>query len=118
MSEAVEELPVIVSAKSEDKLEIEKEEAGEVKDEEAKDDEVKGEEDKAAEEGEGSDVTEKKDETAVEEGAEEKDSAEGEKKKFSLSQIKTPKIIKEIRSRSKSRDKKKVSPKAILTIYL
>merc|ERR1712203_1320990 len=31
----------------------------------------------------------------------------GEKKKFSLSQIKTPKIIKEIRSRSKSRDKKK-----------
>merc|ERR1711936_1553382 len=39
---------------------------------------------------------------------EQKDSEEvGEKKKFSLSQIKTPKIIKEIRSRSKSRDKKK-----------
>merc|ERR1712241_56945 len=39
---------------------------------------------------------------------EQKDSEDvGEKKKFSLSQIKTPKIIKEIRSRSKSRDKKK-----------
>merc|ERR1712010_252247 len=55
---------------------------------------------------------EEKGEEKVEEGAseEKKDSEDvgvGEKKKFSLSQIKTPKIIKEIRSRSKSRDKKK-----------
>ena len=138
MSE-VTEAPVIVQpAKSEDKLEIEKEEAGEtpekVEDEKAEgeseekaaaesdekvaEDDGKTEEKPAAAEGaESSEVTEeeKKDEEGdekVEGGSEEpKDSEEvqGEKKKFSLSQIKTPKIIKEIRSRSKSRDKKKVS---------
>ena len=140
MSEVTEAPVIIQPAKSEDKLEIEKEEAGETpekvedvvgekaegesaekaaseSDEKVAEDDGKTEEKPAAAEGaESSEVTEeeKKEEEGDEkvEGAseEQKDSEEvqGEKKKFSLSQIKTPKIIKEIRSRSKSRDKKKV----------
>merc|ERR1711881_758701 len=51
---------------------------------------------------------EKVSEGEKEEVTEGKDSTEGEKKKFNLSQIKTPKkIIQEIRSRSKSREKRK-----------
>ena len=142
MSEVTEAPVIIQPAKSEDKLEIEKEEAGETpekvedvvgekaegesaekaaseSDEKVAEDDGKTEEKPAAAEGaESSEVTEeeKKEEEEGDnekvEGAseEQKDSEEvqGEKKKFSLSQIKTPKIIKEIRSRSKSRDKKKV----------
>ena len=133
MSE-VTEAPVIVQpAKSEDKLEIEKEEAGETTEKveevsekpvesaekaaesEEKVAEAEGDEkaeEKPVEGAESSEVIEEKKEDEKVEGAseEQKDSEEvGEKKKFSLSQIKTPKIIKEIRSRSKSRDKKKVS---------
>ena len=142
MSEVTDAPVIIQPAKSEDKLEIEKEEAGETteKAEEelgekaaesaekaAESDEKvaeaedggKTEEKPASEDVESSDVTEK--EKKEEEGGdkvegaseEQKDSDDvgegGEKKKFSLSQIKTPKIIKEIRSRSKSREKKKVS---------
>ena len=116
MSEVTDSPSVIVPAKSEDKLEIEKEEAVDTVEEGKEDGEEKpaGEEvgEKAAE-GSGEAVTEQKDAEGgkgeAEDGEEDgqKDSAEGEKKKFSLSQIKTPKIIKEIRSRSKSRDNKK-----------
>ena len=116
MSEVTDSPSVIVPAKSEDKLEIEKEEAGDTVEEgkEEGGEKPAGEEagEKAAE-GSGDVVTEQKEAEGgkgeAEEGEEEgqKDSAEGEKKKFSLSQIKTPKIIKEIRSRSKSRDNKK-----------
>merc|ERR1712080_687839 len=122
----VTDAPVIIQpAKSEDKLEIEKaeEELGEKVAESAEkaaesdekvaeaEDGGKTEEKPASEDVESSDVTEKekKEEEGGEkvEGAseEQKDSDDvgegGEKKKFSLSQIKTPKIIKEIRSRSK-----------------
>merc|ERR1712088_805800 len=137
MSEVTEAPVIIQPAKSEDKLEIEKEEAGDTTEKaeevgekaaesaekaaesdekvaEAADGE-KTEEKPASEDVESSEVTEEKKEEEGDEkveGAseEQKDSEDvggGEKKKFSLSQIKTPKIIKEIRSRSKSRDKKK-----------
>merc|ERR1712080_521515 len=119
MSEVTDAPVIIQPAKSEDKLEIEKEEAGETtekaeeelgekaaeSDEKAaeSDEKVaeaedggKTEEKPASEDVESSDVTEK----------EKKEEEGGEKKKCSLSQIKTPKIIKEIRSRSKSREKK------------
>merc|ERR1712080_305918 len=135
MSEVTDAPVIIQPAKSEDKLEIEKEEAGETteKAEEelgekaAESDEKvaeaedggKTEEKPASEDVESSDVTEKekKEEEGGEkvEGAseEQKDSDDvgegGEKKKFSLSQIKTPKIIKEIKvqvTRKKEEEKK------------
>merc|ERR1712080_238537 len=129
MSEVTDAPVIIQPAKSEDKLEIEKEEAGETTEKAAEsaekaaesdekvteaEDGGKTEEKPASDDVESSDVTEKekKEEEGGEkvEGAseEQKDSDDegegGEKKKFSLSQIKTPKIIKEIRSRSKSRE--------------
>merc|ERR1712233_264542 len=116
MSEVTDAPVIIQPAKSEDKLEIEKEEASETT-EKAEELNEKADEKPASEDVESSDVTEK--EKKEEEGGdkiegaseEQKDSDDvgegGEKKKFSLSQIKTPKIIKEIRSRSKSREKKK-----------
>merc|ERR1712233_5960 len=138
MSEVTDAPVIIQPAKSEDKLEIEKEEAGETTEkaeelgekaaesaEKAADsdekvaeaeDGGKAEEKPASEDVESSDVAEKekkeeeggdKVEGASEEQKDSDDAGEGgEKKKFSLSQIKTPKIIKEIRSRSKSREKK------------
>ena len=137
MSEVTEAPVILQPAKSEDKLEIEKEEAGEKEaekveqvgekavesDEKVTESDEKAEETKEEEkaeekpaEVEESEVKEEKEKEGEEEKVEnvgdeeQKDSEDvGEKKKFSLSQIKTPKIIKEIRSRSKSRDKKKVS---------
>ena len=140
MSEVTEAPVILQPAKSEDKLEIEKEEAGEKeaekveqvgekavesdekvtesdeKAEETKEEEKAEEKPAEVEESEVKEVKEEKENEGDEEKVEnvgdeeQKDSEDvGEKKKFSLSQIKTPKIIKEIRSRSKSRDKKKVS---------
>ena len=123
----------IVPSKSEDKLEIEKEEKAE-KDEKHKSaenivdamfSEDKKEESVSdkTEQSKESEVTEKSNETEEKsdkneekteekvEGAESKDEekTESKDKKFNLPKIKQPKIIKEIRSRSKSRDKKKVN---------
>jgi len=113
MSEVVEKPAEIVPAKSEDKLEIEKEEQEKVEDKE-KVEESTSEKEKDTEKEEKTE-SEEKNESAEEKG--EKDVADSEKKdtetpddkdkKFSMPKIKTPKIIKEIRSRSKSREKKK-----------
>ena len=136
MSE-VEEKPQtseLVSDKSDDKLQIEKEEKQKAEDivgEMFSEKESKGKEAGAAqtedsevkEEGKNEEV--KKDESPAEETEEATGSAEetketeeqkedekpeGKDKKFSLAlpKIKAPKIINEIRSRSKSREKKKV----------
>ena len=140
MSE-VEEKPQtseVVSDKSDDKLQIEKEEKQkaedivgemfsekenkeketaeteasdvkeEVKTEEVKTEEVKKEEENPAKETEEATGTVEKAKETGEEKDEEK--PEGKDKKFSLAlpKIKAPKIINEIRSRSKSREKKKV----------
>ena len=126
MSE-VEEKPQtsdIGSEKSDDKLEIEKEEkqkaediVGEMFSEK---DSKEGESEKTAasdpkeEENteETTTTTKGTDEAAgsVEEaeGKKDEEKPEGKDKKFSLPKIKAPKIINEIRSRSKSREKKKV----------
>lgn len=113
MSEVTEKPSEIVTAKSEDKLEIEKEEQETVKEKvegtdseskETKEEGKKGENNEGEEKGESSTSEEKNvDDT------EKKDSekSEDKEKKFSLPKIKTPKIIREIRSRSKSREKKK-----------
>ena len=114
----------IVPSKSEDKLEIEKEEKQKAEDivgemfdsdkkkdepEENTSDEKKGEtsEEKAAESSEPVEKqsTEKAEEVEGEKKDEEK--TESKEKKFNIPKIKTPKVIKEIRSRSKSREKKK-----------
>ena len=109
----------IVPSKSEDKLEIEKEEkedkqkaediVGEMFSEEKKE-ETKSEDTQKEEPS--SDSTEKTEEKveATSENKEE-DKTETKDKKFNLPKIKAPKIIKEIRSRSKSREKKKVIAK-------
>ena len=93
-SEVVEPSAEIVPAKSEDKLEIEKEEKEKMEQEEKKEEQEKAEKEKEEkEEGSSKDA----------EGSEEK-----EKTKFSLSkvQLKTPiKVIADIRSKSKERKK-------------
>lgn len=131
MSE-VEEKPQtseLVSDKSDDKLQIEKEEKQKAEDivgemfnekeikekeeaqtevsevkEEVKNEEVKSEESPAKETEEATGSEEKTKET---EEKKEDEKPEGKDKKFSLPKIKAPKIINEIRSRSKSREKKK-----------
>jgi len=116
MSEVTEKPAEIVTDKSEDKLEIEKEEqeTSEEKVEgvnlESKEEAKKEEKNESEEKGESS--TSDKEEKSVED-TEKKDSekSDDKEKKFSLPKIKTPKIIKEIRSRSKSREKKKKKEK-------
>ena len=124
MSE-VEEKPQtsdIGSEKSDDKLEIEKEEKQKAED-------IVGEmfSEKESKEGESEKTAasdpkeeEKTEETTTKgtdeaagsveeaEGKKDEEKPEGKDKKFSLPKIKAPKIINEIRSRSKSREKKKV----------
>ena len=120
----------IVPSKSEDKLEIEKEEnedkqkaediVGDMFESDKKtEDTEKGTEGKPSEEkkdekceekpAESSEADEKQS-TEKAEGEEEKkeeEKTESKEKKFNIPKIKTPKVIKEIRSRSKSREKKK-----------
>ena len=125
MSE-VEEKPQtsdIGQEKSEDKMEIEKEEKQKAEDIVGEMFSEKENKEEGAEKPESSDAKEevKKDESSdkekegaagsVEETEEKKeeDKPEGKDKKFSLPKIKAPKIINEIRSRSKSREKKKVT---------
>lgn len=124
MSEVESQNPPAPVEKSEDKLEIEKEE----KEEKEKAEEIVGEmfSDEKKEESKGEekqvagDETSEKQEEKVEEpqkkdGAEKTDDAEKKEdektevkeKKFNMPKIKAPKIINEIRSRSKSREKKK-----------
>lgn len=108
MSEVVEKPSEIVPAKSEDKLEIEKEEQEEKVEEGSseKEGEAKKEENaESAEKGETSAEKGEKDVTDSEK--KEPETSDEKEKKFSMPKIKTPKIIKEIRSRSKSREKKK-----------
>ena len=120
----------LVSDKSDDKLQIEKEEKQKAEDivgemfsekenkekeeaqtevseikEEVKNEEVKKEESPTKETEEATGSEEKTEET---EEKKEEEKPEGKDKKFSLPKIKAPKIINEIRSRSKSREKKKV----------
>ena len=105
----------IVPSKSEDKLEIEKEEkedkqkaediVGEMFSEDKKE-ETKSEDTPKEESSDKTDKTEEKVEETSENKEEEK--TETKDKKFNLPKIKAPKIINEIRSRSKSREKKKV----------
>ena len=120
----------IVPSKSEDKLEIEKEEqddkqkaediVGEMFTEEKKEEkkeEAKSEEQEKPKEEAASE--EKKGEEPVEE-SEKKDEekTESKEKKFNMPKIKAPKIINEIRSRSKSREKKKVIFRAFKSVSL
>ena len=126
MSEVEEKSPVIVPAKSEDKLEIEKEEEqtkveeivegmfsekeGEEKEEHSKELRERTE---TSEKESGEihpETTEKKDDDKPadekkEESLMEEKSSDEKESKFNLPKIKTPKIIKEIRARSKSRTK-------------
>ena len=109
MSEQVESSPgEILPAKSEDKLEIEKEEsAGETKEEEKAEEKGEGEEQKEGEREANKEGEEKKDESK-EDGKE--DEIKEEKKKFKMPNVnlKTPKVPGFLRSKSKER-KSKVS---------
>ena len=124
MSE-VEEKPQtsdVVAEKSEDKLEIEKEEkqnaeeiVGEMfsekeskEEEPAKTDDSDPKEEDKKEEGSSKEAGEAAGSGEEPGEKKEEEKAEGKDKKFSLPKIKAPKIINEIRSRSKSREKKKV----------
>ena len=103
-SEVVEPSAEIVPAKSEDKLEIEKEEKEKMEQEEKKEEQEKAEKEKEEKEKAEKEKEEKEEGSSKDaEGSEEK-----EKTKFSLSkvQLKTPiKVIADIRSKSKERKK-------------